>query len=101
STRVLSQTASWESPTIEQPSVTRVGDDYYLFYSGGWWESSGYGVGVAVGSSPTGPFTKLTTTKAWLRTAPGMQGPGALDVFEGPEGALWVAFHAWGSTVGY
>jgi hypothetical protein len=30
-----------------------------------------------------------------------MQGPGALDVFEGPDGALWAAFHAWGSTVGY
>lgn len=100
-TRVLSQTATWEAPAIEQPSVTRVGDDYYLFYSGGWWESMGYGVGIAVGRSPTGPFTKLTGTKPWLASAAGMKGPGALDVFEGPDGALWAAFHAWGNTVGY
>ena len=99
--RILSESSAWEAPTIEQPCVTRVGNNYYLFYSGGWWESADYGVGVAVGSSPTGPFTKLTTSNAWLQSAPGMQGPGALDVFEGPGGARWAVFHAWGDTVGY
>lgn len=98
---VLAQTASWESPTIEQPGMTRVGGQYYLFYSGGWWESANYGIGVAVGPSPTGPFTKLTKSEPWLASSPGARGPGALDAFQGPDGALWAAYHAWGGTVGY
>jgi beta-xylosidase len=98
---VLAQSAAWEAPTIEQPAVTRVGDRYYLFYSGGWWESDTYGVGVAVGTSPSGPFSKLTPNAPWLASAPAMQGPGALDVFEGPGGSLWAVFHAWGWSIGY
>jgi beta-xylosidase len=99
--RILAQSASWESPTIEQPCVTRVGDRFYLFYSGGWWDSADYGIGFAIGSSPTGPFDKVTTTKAWLASSADARGPGALDVFEGPNGARWAAYHAWGATVGY
>jgi putative cell wall-binding protein len=100
-TPVLAQTASWEKPTIEQPSVVRIGEQYYLFYSGGWWDSPEYGVGIAVGLSPAGPFTKLTDTGAWLASSPGAQGPGGLDVFEGPDGGPWVAYHAWGTIVGW
>ena len=33
---------------------------YYLFYSANWWESSSYGIGYAVCSSPAGPCTKKT-----------------------------------------
>lgn len=98
---ILSQTASWESPTIEQPALVRSGSTYYLFYSGGWWESAGYGVGYATASSPTGPFTKRTTTAPWLATAAGASGPGALDTFVGPDGGLWAAYHAWPGVVGY
>ena len=36
---VLADDAPWETPTIEQPAVVHVGATYYLFYSGGWWES--------------------------------------------------------------
>jgi beta-xylosidase len=98
---VLAEDASWEVPTIEQPALVREGDIYYLFYSGGAWESDGYGIGYATGASPTGPFTKRTRTRAWVRSAAGRYGPGALDVFEGPAGARWAVFHAWPGRVGY
>jgi len=98
---ILGQDASWEAPTIEQPALVRNGSTYVLFYSGGWWESSGYGVGYATGPSPTGPFTKKTTSRAWLATTGGAAGPGALDPFVGPNGQLWATYHAWPGVVGY
>jgi beta-xylosidase len=98
---ILGQSAAWESPTIEQPSIVRRGFTYFLFYSGGWWESSGYGVGYATSTSLTGPYTKQTTSGPWLGTSSGESGPGALDTFEGPGGELWATYHAWPGAVGY
>jgi Glycosyl hydrolases family 43 len=37
--------ARWEQPLIENPALVAVGALYYLFYSGGWWESAGYAIG--------------------------------------------------------
>jgi putative cell wall-binding protein len=98
---ILGQSAAWESPTIEQPSIVRRGFTYFLFYSGGWWESSGYGVGYATSTSLRGPYTKQTTSEPWLGTSPGASGPGALDTFAGPGGELWATYHAWPGAVGY
>jgi putative cell wall-binding protein len=100
-TVVLSQTVSWENPTIEQPSIVRQGFTYYLFYSGGWWESSGYGMGYATATSLLGPYTKQTTRGPWVGTTTGAAGPGGLATFRGPDGALWAAYHAWTGSVGY
>ena len=98
---VLAQSQDWENPTMEQPAAVRDGSTYYLFYSGGHWESSGYAVGYATGASPVGPFTKRSTSRGWFRTRTGTQGPGALDVLPGPDGELWASLHAWGGVVGY
>jgi hypothetical protein len=98
---LLVQSAAWESPTIEQPSIVRRGFTYFLFYSGGWWESSGYGMGYATATSLSGPYTKQTTSGAWFGTSAGTAGPGALDTFIGPGGELWATYHAWPGAVGY
>ncbi|MCU1376041.1 MAG: beta-xylosidase, partial [Actinomycetia bacterium] len=98
---VLAQDAAWETFTIEQPALYRKGDVYYLFYSGGYWESDTYAIGYATGSSPRGPFTKQTVAGPWLATAAGAAGPGALDVFSGPGSETWVTYHAWTGGVGY
>jgi putative cell wall-binding protein len=98
---LLAQSAVWESPTIEQPSIVRRGFTYVLFYSGGWWESPGYGIGYATSTSLTGPYTKQTTGGPWVATSDGASGPGALDAFEGPGGELWATYHAWPGVVGY
>lgn len=100
-TVVLAQTSQWEAPTMEGPSVVRHDDLYYLFFSGGWWESAGYGTGYATASSPLGPFTKHTTDAPWLATRVGASGPGGLDVFAGPDGQPWAAYHAWPDAIGY
>jgi putative cell wall-binding protein len=98
---ILSQSAAWESPTIEQPNIVKSGSTYYLFYSGGWWESSTYGMGYATATSRTGPYTKKTTSTAWVGSSSGATGPGGLDTFTGPSGQLWATFHAWPGVVGY
>ena len=79
------QTAPWENPTIEQPNIVKRGSTYYLFYSGGWWESSTYGMGYATATSRMGPYTKRTTTKAWVSSSSGANGPGGLDTFTGRQ----------------
>lgn len=93
---VLRHDAEWEEPLIEGPSLVRLGSGrYVLLYSGGWWESDGYGVGFAWGDAPLGPFDKQTTGEAWLASTDDMAGPGGAEVFTDAAGQWRVAFHAW------
>jgi beta-xylosidase len=48
----------WERPLIENPSMVKHNDQYYLFYSGNWWESHTYAVGYAACETVTGPCEK-------------------------------------------
>ncbi|MCU1381003.1 MAG: glycoside hydrolase, family 43 [Acidimicrobiales bacterium] len=98
---LLSQGAPWETFTIEQPAIVRHGDLYYLFYSGGFWESSSYAIGYATALSPRGPFTRRTAVRPWFAGVSRAAGPGALDVFVGPDGQPWATYHAWADTIGY
>jgi len=93
---LLRHDAAWEEPLIEAPSLARVAaGSYVLFYSGGWWESDGYGIGYANGPAPLGPFTKATESGPWLATEEGMAGPGGAEVFTDTAGEWRMAFHAW------
>jgi beta-xylosidase len=92
---LLRHDAAWEEPLVEAPSLARIDDSYVLFYSGGWWESDGYGVGYAIGPGPLGPFRKETEAEAWLASGPEMAGPGGAEVFTAADGGWRIAFHAW------
>lgn len=93
---ILRHDARWEKPLIEGPSLIRpAGGTYVLFFSGGWWESDGYGVGYATGPTALGPFRKATATGPWLASEPGMAGPGGAEVFADADGEWRIAFHAW------
>ena len=77
-----------------------VGVAYRLFYSGGSWNSTGYGIGHATCASPAGPCLRTSE-------APVLSGLGRASGTGGAE-ALWVgdrlhlAFHGWtGADVGY
>jgi beta-xylosidase len=94
--QILRHDAPWEKPLVEGPSLAHpAGGPYVLFYSGGWWEGDGYGVGYATGPAPLGPFAKATTAAPWLATAPGMAGPGGAEAFADADGGWRLAFHAW------
>jgi hypothetical protein len=94
---LLSQDRPWELPTIEAPSLVRDGDRYYLFYSGGKWQTSSYAVGYATCSSPSGPCAKVDDAPL-LSSSPdltGPGGPGGAEVLVDAHGRRWLSFHAW------
>jgi beta-xylosidase len=101
-TELLAFDAGWERPLIEAPSIVRDGDRYYLFYSGGWWESDGYAVGYAVAEHPLGPWHKVTDRRPWYASDPAVSGPGGQEWFTDAAGQLWMAYHGWApGRVGY
>jgi beta-xylosidase len=99
---LLDADAPWEQPLIENPALIAGADLYYLFYSGGWWESAGYAIGYAVCDTPLGPCRKATTTEPLLSTAGDEAGPGGASVVITPSGEQWLAYHAWApGSIGY
>ncbi len=101
-TALLSHDRRWERPLIEAPSMVHARGRYYLFYSANWWESGRYSVGYATSASVTGPFTKATTARPWLRSGVPAAGPGGQEFFVDHDGDLRMAFHGWTpASVGY
>lgn len=85
--------------TVEGPFVIERGGRYYCFYSGGCWETPGYGVSYAVADHPLGPWCD-----EWSHSGPvvlrGLDGqvlgPGHNSVVLGPDGVtLFMVYHAW------
>ncbi len=100
-TRLLVHDRRWERPLIEAPAMVFAGG-YWLFYSGGWWESDRYGIGYATAPHPLGPWTKQTRDRPWAASSPQALGPGGAEVFRGHDGTLHLACHAWSrGAVGY
>jgi len=96
-------TQSWEQSalfsTVEGPFMVRHGSTYYLFYSGNSYNGA-YGMGVATSDSPLGPFAKFSTNPV-LRGDQKVKGPGGGSAVLGPDGNLWMAYHAWTGPEGY
>jgi beta-xylosidase len=91
----------WERPLIENPAMVEQDGEYYLFYSGNWWEGTDYAVGYAVCESALGPCEKPLDEPIFDATADAT-GPGGQSLFRDSEGNLWMAYHAWtGVDVGY
>jgi beta-xylosidase len=99
-TPLLSGDGGWEfsgaTPLVENPSMTRVGSRYYLFYSGGDWRGA-YGMGYAVGGSPTAamepsPFLKAPENPI-LRETDAARSSGGGMLVRGPAGGDWLIYH--------
>ena len=99
-TALLRQDRPWES-TIEQPDMVEIGGHWMLFFSGGAWWTSGYGIGDAYCRGPAGPCADSGAGPAF-RSAGTVAGPGAPSLFTDTAGTLWMAYDAWTSGhVGY
>lgn len=85
--------------TLEGPTVVLRDGAYHLFFSGGSWEGSGYGVSVATAASPLGPWTHIAAPQAdVLSTAiTGLVGPGHNSVLRIPGAIDVIGYHAWNS----
>ena len=84
--------------TLEGPTVRRHDGRYWCFYSGGRWETDGYGLDYAVAGAVLGPYSDAGADGGprVLRTVPGaLLGPGHASIVVGPDGAEHLAYHAW------
>ncbi len=85
--------------TVEGPFLVHRDGRYHCFYSGGNWQTPGYGVGCAVSDTVTGPYVDSHSKEgaAVLSTVPGkLIGPGHNSVVLGPDGETWFnVYHSW------
>jgi beta-xylosidase len=96
---LLARDARWEQPLIEGPSMVARAGSYFLFYSANWYESARYAIGYATCGGPLGPCTKVTTRGPLLASDGADLGPGGQEFFTGPDGATWMAYHAWTAPI--
>jgi GH43 family beta-xylosidase len=89
----------WDWHTLEGPCVRKHEGRYYCFYSGGRWETDGYGVDYGVADHVLGPYTDAGAEAGArvLRSAPGhLVGPGHNSIVVGPDWQTeYFAYHAW------
>lgn len=98
---MLRHDQAWEAPLIEAPALLKHDGKYYLFYSANGYESSSYAVGYAVADQLAGPYTKPQNRPLYA-SAGKAAGPGGQEFVIGPDGEIWMAYHAWtAGTVGY
>lgn len=85
--------------TVEGASVIYKNGKYYCLYSGGRWESDGYGVGYAVSDTVTGPYVDSHNQSgaSVLSAHSGkLLGPGHNSLTVAPDGKTDVIiYHAW------
>ena len=96
----FTNTDAWEttpnfvsSPIMEGPTVIKMKDLYYLFYSANHFENIDYAVGYATSKSPFGPWEKYEKNPIIHRSIVGENGSGHGDIFIGKGNKLYYVFH--------
>jgi hypothetical protein len=93
-TRLIGADQAWEHGIIEGPAMladTKGG--WWLFYSGGTWQSDTYDTGVAWCATVGGPCTKQAQAPL-LASTPTAVSPGGFDTFVDHHGRLWASYSA-------
>lgn len=95
---------TWDAwHTLEGAFVIERNGLYYCFYSGGNWQTPGYGVSFAVAEHPLGPWRNengnaVSTGAVVLQGKPeqGILGPGHNSMVTAPDNqSLLLVYHAW------
>ena len=86
--------------TLEGPAVLDDGDGgCILLYSGGNWQTPGYGVAVARAPAPSGPWHEDAGSALLVTSAStGLSGPGHCSVLTDEQGRHHLFLHAWDPT---
>ena len=92
-TTLFENDLGWEGDLVEGPWMVEHDGLFYLFYSGNFYASTQYAVGVARAASPLGPFTKASAPI--LISKGDWAGPGHGSVIVGPSGDWVHVYHAW------
>lgn len=81
------------APIMEGPTVVKLDDTYYIFYSANHFMSPDYAVGYATAPSPLGPWTKNPANPIIHRNIVGENGSGHGDLFADKDGNLRYIYH--------
>ncbi|MDC7217677.1 MAG: glycoside hydrolase family 43 protein [Spirochaetales bacterium] len=99
-TKCFDQSEDWEAtpnfesaPIMEGPTVFKLKDKYYLFYSANHFQNIDYAVGYAVADSPKGPWIKQKNSPIIHRSIVNENGSGHGDFFKGPDEQLYYVYH--------
>jgi beta-xylosidase len=98
---LLTESASWQVPAIEGPTLIRHGSTYYLFYGANSYSSANSGIGYATSSSLLGAYSNRSWFGPWLGTTGNAAGPQGPTVFQDSSNNTRLAFAAWSGAVGY
>jgi len=88
---------SWQGHIVEAPQLVLVRGNYFLFYSGGWFNQPGYSIGAARCAGPLGPCRDDSSAPLLGSNAQG-EGPGEESVFSNAAG-LWLLYTPFSSTL--
>ena len=84
-TELWENTAQVSWGVTEGPTVLHIGDTYYMFYSANDFRNIDYAVGIAMATSPYGPWTK--SSQSFINRAnTGYYGTGHGDIFKDDQG---------------
>ncbi len=82
--------------TLEGPSVVHHAGRYWMLYSGGNWQTPGYGVAAATAPSPEGPWHEVAPAGPFITSAStGLVGPGHCSTVRDESGRYHLFLHAW------
>jgi beta-xylosidase len=98
---LLTESAAWQSPSVEGPTMIRNGTTYYLFYGANNYDTASSGIGYATSAALLGTYTNRSRYGPWLGTTGNAQGPQGPMIFTDSSNATRMAFAAWYGTVGY
>jgi hypothetical protein len=79
--RILSPSEPWEGTIVESPDMIEAWGTYWLFFSGNWYNSPSYGIGVAACDSPLGPCADSNPAPFLGSNLQGV-GPGESSLFQ-------------------
>ena len=90
---LITSGSAWENGIVEGPYLQQCeGDQYCLFYSGSYFGSCLYAVGVATASAVTGPYIKNAANPV-LSSTGAVCGPGGQSLFDDSGG--YSVIHSW------
>jgi hypothetical protein len=94
-TKILVPSEPWEGTIVEAPDMVEAWGTWWLFFSGNWYSSPQYGIGLAACQGPFGPCTDSSPTPFLGSNLQG-PGPGEASLFEdgGSTWLLYNPFHA-------
>ena len=91
--KIFSPSQSWEGTIVEGPDMIQAWGTYWLFFSGNWFYSTSYGIGVAACESAFGPCID-TDPAPFLGSNLQGSGPGESSIFR--EGRnIYLLYNPW------